>query len=198
MHALGIGYRRHIIPGVRKLALGLGNSSMLCPSCNCKNLPGDDVCKRCKQPLTPFNLPQPENQVERSLMYDQVKTLKQQTPVVIHHAANLGQAIALMYEANVGAILIVDDDGKLTGIFSERDLLKKIAGQTAAYAELPVTQFMTPRPESVSNTDTLNFVLQKMDAGGYRHVPVLEDGRPVGIISARDMLRFVTRLCRDA
>ncbi|MSU79167.1 MAG: CBS domain-containing protein [Gemmataceae bacterium] len=171
---------------------------MLCPSCNCKNLPGDDVCKRCKQPLTPFNLPQPENQVERSLMYDQVKTLKQHVPVTLAHTANLGQAIALMLESNVGAILIVDDAGKLVGIFSERDLLKKIAGQTTTYAELPVTQFMTPRPESVSNTDTLNFVLQKMDAGGYRHVPVLDDGRPVGIISARDMLRFMTRLCRDA
>jgi CBS domain-containing protein len=47
-------------------------------------------------------------------------------------------------------------------------------------------------------TDTLNFVLQKMDAGGYRHVPVVEAGKPVGIISARDMLRFLTRLCREA
>lgn len=171
---------------------------MLCPSCNCKNLPGDDVCKRCKQPLAPFNLPQPENQVERSLMYDQVKTLKQQAPVTLAQTANLGEAIAMMLEKNVGAILIVDEAGKLVGIFSERDLLKRIAGQTTSYADLPVTQFMTPRPESVSNTDTLNFVLQKMDAGGYRHVPVLDDGRPVGIISARDMLRFMTRLCRDA
>ena len=57
---------------------------------------------------------------------------------------------------------------------------------------------MTPRPECVKTTDTLNFVLQKMDAGGYRHVPVLQEGKPVSIISARDMLRFVTRLCRDA
>jgi len=171
---------------------------MICPSCCHKNLPGDDVCKHCKQPLTPFDLPTPENSVERSVMFDQVSTLKQNPPVTIGQSATIGDAMALMLSTNVGAILIVNDAGLLVGIFSERDLLKKIVGNVADYANLPITQFMTPRPESVSTTDTLNFVLQKMDAGGYRHVPVLEDGKPVSIISARDMLRFVTRLCREA
>ncbi|MSQ95416.1 MAG: CBS domain-containing protein [Gemmataceae bacterium] len=171
---------------------------MICPSCCQKNLPGDDVCRHCKQPLTSFDRPQPENQVERSLMYDQVKTLKQKPPVTMSHSATIGDAMALMVAANVGALLIVDEVGRLVGIFSERDLLKKIVGDVADYVNLPITQFMTPRPESVATTDTLNFVLQKMDAGGYRHVPVLENGKPVGIISARDMLRFLTRLCKEA
>ncbi len=171
---------------------------MICPSCCHKNLPGDDVCKQCKQPLTPFDAPTPDNPVERSVMYDQVKTLKQNPPVTIPQGATIGDTMALMLSTNVGAILVVDDDGHLTGIFSERDLLKKIVGNVADYEKLPITQFMTPRPESVQITDTLNFVLQKMDAGGYRHVPVLENGKPVSIISARDMLRFVTRLCKEA
>jgi CBS domain-containing protein len=171
---------------------------MICPSCCHKNLPGDDVCKHCKQPLTPFDLPTPENQVERSVMYDQVKTLKQNPPVTIGETATIGDAMALMVSANVGAILIVDDRGLLVGIFSERDMLKKTIASVANFQDLPITQFMTRRPETVSATDTLNFVLQKMDAGGYRHVPVLENGKPVGLISARDMLRFLTRLCRDA
>ncbi len=170
---------------------------MICPSCCHTNLPGDDVCKHCKQPLTPFDLPQPDNAVERSVMCDQVKTLKQNPPVKIAQSATVGEAIAVMVAENVGAILIVDSDGFLVGIFSERDLLKKIVGERTNYANLPITQFMTRRPECVKTTDTLNFVLQKMDAGGYRHVPVVQDGKPVGIISARDMLRFVTRLCRD-
>ena len=125
-------------------------------------------------------------------------SLKQNPPVTIAQSATIGDAIALMLSTNVGAILIVDGAGRLVGIFSERDLLKKIVGHVADYEKLPITQFMTPRPESVQTTDTLNFVLQKMDAGGYRHVPVLEDGKPVSIISARDMLRFVTRLCKEA
>jgi CBS domain-containing protein len=110
----------------------------------------------------------------------------------------IGEAMVLMVATNVGAILVIDDAGKLVGIFSERDLLKKIAGTVADYRSLPIQQFMTPRPDSVSATDTLNFVLQKMDAGGYRHVPVVENGKPVSLISARDMLRFLMRQCRDA
>ncbi len=171
---------------------------MICPSCCHNNLPGDEVCRHCKQSLTPFDLPQPENQVERSIMYDQVKSLKQHPPVIIEQTATIRDAMEMMTHTNVGAILIVDGQGHLIGIFSERDLLKKIVGVQADYENLPITQFMTPRPECVTTTDTLNFVLQKMDAGGYRHVPVLENGKPVSIISARDMLRFLTRLCKDA
>ena len=54
---------------------------------------------------------------------------------------------------------------------------------------------MTTRPAAVAAADTLDFVLHKMDGGGYRHVPVVNDGKPVGIISVRDMLRHITKLC---
>ena len=79
-------------------------------------------------------------------------------------------------------------------------LLADSAGTYMVRAEKPgwrtaVTPSLTFSPGEEKH---LNFVLQKMDAGGYRHVPVLEDGKPVSIISARDMLRFVTRLCKDA
>jgi CBS domain-containing protein len=147
--------------------------------------------------LTFFDLPHPENRLERSVMYDQVKSLKQHAPVVIPESATVGDALQLMTKSNVGALLVVDLQGQLVGIFSERDLLRKIADLQMSFGNLPITQFMTPRPESVLTSDTLNFVLQKMDAGGYRHVPVLEDGKPVGIISARDMLRFLTRMCKE-
>lgn len=170
---------------------------MICPSCCNKNLPGDDVCRRCKQPLTLFDLPQPENPVERSVMCDQVSTLKQTPPVTIHQSATVGDVVAKMLATNIGALLIVDDKGTLVGIFSERDLLKRVVGIVTDFDRLPITELMTPRPESVSQTDTLNFVLQKMDAGGYRHVPVVQDGKPVGIISARDMLKFLTRMCKE-
>ena len=128
---------------------------MICPSCCHKNLPGDDVCGRCKQPLTSFDVPQPENPVERSVMFDQVNTLKQNLPVTINVRATVGETVARMLETNVGAILIVDDAGLLVGIFSERDLLKKIVGIVSNYDGLPITQFVTPRPECVSTTDTL-------------------------------------------
>ena len=57
---------------------------------------------------------------------------------------------------------------------------------------------MTSQPETVTTSDTLDFVLHKMDVGGYRHLPVLNGERPAGVISVRDMLKHITRLCKDA
>ncbi len=101
-----------------------------------------------------------------------------------------------MLSHDIGTVLIVDDAGKLVGIFSERDLLTKVASSTLDHTTRPVSDFMTPNPETVRPTDTLAFVLHKMDCGGYRHLPVLEDGRPSGMISVRDMLRHITRMCK--
>ncbi len=102
-----------------------------------------------------------------------------------------------MLDGNVGAVLVVDTAGRLIGILSERDLLQKVAGIFESYADLPVSRFMTPRPETVAPTDPLNFALHKMDAGGYRHLPVVDDGRPTSVVSVRDMIRHITRLCRE-
>ena len=87
--------------------------------------------------------------------------------------------------------------GKLLGIFSERDLLTKVAGLHASFTDLTVQQFMTAQPETVTAKDTLAFALHKMDVGGYRHLPVLSEGIASGVISVRDMVRHMTQLCRE-
>jgi CBS domain-containing protein len=102
-----------------------------------------------------------------------------------------------MLTRNIGALLIVADSGKLLGIFSERDLLTKVAGTEANYATRPVREYMTPNPVTVKQTDSLGFALHKMDVGGYRHLPVIKDGQVLGMISVRDMLRHITQLCKD-
>jgi CBS domain-containing protein len=103
-----------------------------------------------------------------------------------------------MLGPGVGALLIVDDNGKLVGILSERDLMTKAADEQAAFRTLQVRQFMTPNPETVKADDSLAFALHKMDIGGYRHLPVVSEGRPQGIVSVRDMLHHITRLCKDS
>ena len=102
-----------------------------------------------------------------------------------------------MLEKDVGALLVVDEAGTLLGIFSERDLLKRVAADFDRLKDSPVSNFMTPKPEAVTVEDTLAFAVHKMDVGGYRHLPVLSAGRPSGVISARDLLRHITRLCKE-
>ena len=102
-----------------------------------------------------------------------------------------------MLDEDVGTVLVVDDDGTLAGIFSERDLLMRVPDEVARSGDEPLAEFMTPNPETVRPDDTLAFALHKMDVGGYRHLPVVAEGKPVGVISVRDMLRHITRMCAD-
>jgi CBS domain-containing protein len=170
---------------------------MICPNCGWDNLPGNEGCTNCRQDLTPLDRPAPANRVERSLMEDQVQSVKSLAPpIAVKPRTTVREAIAVMLERDIGALLVVDEEGALQGIFSERDLLEKVAGPCENY-DRPVLDFMTAKPASVARTNSLAVVLGKMDAGGYRHLPVVEGGKPVGVVSVRDMLRHITKLCRD-
>jgi CBS domain-containing protein len=169
---------------------------MICPNCGHDNLPGSEQCEDCQQDLTQLDLPRAQDRVERSLMEDPISTtLQPRQPVTLPPTATVADAIQTMLAVNIGAILVVDGQGRVLGMFSERDLLKKVAGLVPDYASRPISEFMTPGPETVRPSDTLAFVLHKMDVGGYRHLPVLHEGKPIAMISVRDMLRHVTNLC---
>ena len=170
---------------------------MICPHCGDDNLPGSEQCANCHNDLTQLDRPTAQDRVERSLMDDPVRALKPRTPVTLPQTATVGQAIETMLANNLGALLVVDEAGRLVGILSERDLLTKVAGIHEDYAARPVREFMTPGPETVREDDTLAFALHKMDVGGYRHVPVVKDGQPLGMLSVRDMLRHITKLCKN-
>ena len=169
---------------------------MICPHCGYDNLPGSEECSHCLMDLTQLDRPVAHTRIERSLMEDPVSLLQPKKPITVGPNVTVRETIQIMLDRDIGALLVVGADGKLLGIVSERDLLTKVAGIHEPFAELPVKQFMTPDPETVTATDTLAFALHKMDVGGYRHLPVLKDGLPVGCISVRDMLRHITWLCK--
>jgi signal-transduction protein with cAMP-binding, CBS, and nucleotidyltransferase domain len=169
---------------------------MICPTCGWDNLPGNEECVNCQQDLTPLDRPMAQNCVERSLMEDEVKGLRPRKAITCRPQMPIQAAIQAMLASDIGTLLVTDDDGKLLGIFSERDLLTKLMGVHQNYTHLCVGDFMTPNPETVGIHDTLNFALHKMDGGGYRHLPVVDQGKPLGVVSVRDMLRHIVRLCK--
>ncbi len=170
---------------------------MICPNCGHDNLPGSEECAECLQDLTHLDRPVGHDRIERSLMEDQVRALQPARPVTVQATATLRQAIQKMIDNNLGALLVTGEGGRLEGIFTERDVLLRIVGLRDLYEDLPVSLFMTPNPESVALDDKLAFALSKMDGGDYRHLPVLHEGKPAGVISVRDMLRYVSAMCRD-
>jgi CBS domain-containing protein len=100
--------------------------------------------------------------------------------------------LKLLVDRSIGCVLVVDG-GKLAGIFSERDALLRLNVDAQALGHEPVSKYMTSPVESLGLEDRIAFSLHKMDIGGYRHIPILgEDGQPCGVISIRDILRYMT------
>jgi CBS domain-containing protein len=79
------------------------------------------------------------------------------------------------------------------GIFSERDALRKLGARAAEQSGRPVSELMTPNPQTLVADAKIAFAVHRMDLGGYRHVPIVDQqGELTGIISARDILRHLT------
>ena len=107
--------------------------------------------------------------------------------VSVEPGASLLDAARAMAEAGVGSVLVVSG-GRLAGIFTERDLVRAVA--SGASLGERVESFMTREPVTVKPDDPLPLAASKMVEGGFRHLPVVdEDGRPIGVVSVRDVLR---------
>jgi CBS domain-containing protein len=176
-----------------KFILQPSSLRMICPRCGTDNLPGSDECSRCLFDLGPLDQPVGQDRVDNSLLTDLVAVLPLRPPVTVPPETPVVEVIRRMIDERVGALLVVDPAGALLGIFSERDLLLKVVGRAADQAA--VANFMTARPETIAPHDTLALALHKMDVGSYRHLPVVAAGKPLGVISVRNLLRHVTSLC---
>jgi len=91
-----------------------------------------------------------------------------------------------MAERHIGAVL-VGQDGKLQGIFTERDLLTRVVARDRDPGSTALGDVMTANPDTVGPNDLASLALERMRTSGYRHVPVVENGAVVGIVSLRDL-----------
>ncbi|MCL4768269.1 MAG: CBS domain-containing protein [Hyphomicrobiaceae bacterium] len=89
----------------------------------------------------------------------------------------------------IGAIVIVGANGAVGGIISERDIIRAVAERGAASLQQPVSEFMTRQVVICSEADTLDQLMATMTAGRFRHIPVVEDGALVGIVSIGDVVK---------
>ena len=102
-------------------------------------------------------------------------------------AITVSEAARLMREKRVGAVAVVEE-GQLVGIFTERDALFRIVAEGRDPQTVRLAEVMTHDPKTIHPDKPFADALHIMYEGGFRHVPVVEDSRPIGIISARDAL----------
>ena len=100
--------------------------------------------------------------------------------------ATLGEAAAKMAERGVGAVVVLEGE-KIVAILTERDVMKAVAAGQDGSAS--VTDWMTRHPDTIEPDDTTDHAASLMIHGGFRHLPVVEGGKVVGIVSIRDLMR---------
>ena len=111
-----------------------------------------------------------------------------QTVVTARADTSVRTAAVTMATHKVGAILVVDPGGALSGLFTERDVLNRVVARSLDPDTTPLSAVMTTNLQTASPDKPLAHALHLMFEGGFRHVPVVEDGKPIGMVSARNAL----------
>jgi CBS domain-containing protein len=126
----------------------------------------------------------------RNLKIDSVSRLTPTAPWHVRPQQTVAEAVDVMRQQRVGCVLVCNDR-RLVGILTERDLMRRVlaAGKPLT---LPVNDCMTPNPVSVHTKDPISTAVRRMDEGGYRHLPVVDEGgRPVGVLSVKRIVHYL-------
>jgi len=102
---------------------------------------------------------------------------------------SIREAVRLLAERRIGAVVVADASRHILGIVSERDIVRAMARSGAEGLDGEVGSIMTAKVVTCTETDTIHFVMERMTEGRFRHLPVVEDGRLAGIISIGDVVK---------
>ena len=115
------------------------------------------------------------------------QVIEGQHPVTAPAGTSVCEAARLMKQHNVGALMVLDDE-KLAGVFTERDALFRVLAEERSATSTALADVMTRNPQTIHPDSGFTHALQMMHEGGFRHLPVVEEGRLIGIVSVRDAL----------
>jgi CBS domain-containing protein len=132
---------------------------------------------------------------DAALLREPLNALPVQRAITLSPNASVTDAIRAMQREHRGCVLVTDDGtarSKLIGIFTERDVLRRIVDRGKNPATLPLDAVMTANPEVLALSGTIAHALNKMSVGGFRHVPVVDENHhPVFVVSVRDIVEFL-------
>ena len=108
----------------------------------------------------------------------------------IEPTADLASAVKLLAARRIGALVVTSSEREIAGIVSERDIIRVLAEFGAAALEQPVGQVMTRKVVTCTRADTMSSIMELMTAGKFRHLPVVEGNKLIGIISIGDVVKY--------
>ena len=135
-----------------------------------------------------------EQRLGDAILNSPLATLEPKPAVTVSADTTIREAIAVMLDSSIGAVLVLDDRGHVGGIFTERDVLRKVAASSIDTSTC-VSEVMTRDPESLGLDDGIAFALNRMILGGFRHIPIVDDaGAPLAVLSLREVVAFIVSL----
>jgi CBS domain-containing protein len=157
---------------------------MHCPVCGVENLLGAEVCDNCGADLAGHDVPQATTTFHGRLLGEHLDELGAPPPLTVEPDTRADVAIERMHAAEADCVLVTEA-GRLVGIFTDRDAVVKAAG--TRLDAFHVSDFMTSDPVVLRPDDPIAIAIHKMAVGGFRHIPIVDDGRPTGVVTARDV-----------
>ncbi len=122
-------------------------------------------------------------------MTSPLEKLPLKKPLVLSPGATVARAIDLMRDRHEGCVFVEDAEGELVGVLTERDVSTRVASPGRDPEQTRLDDVMTPSPVVLQKQDPLAWALHRMGVDGHRHLPVLDDGRLVGFLSVRTVLK---------
>ena len=130
-------------------------------------------------------------ELARNLKTESVSRLQPTPPWRVRPDQTVAEAVALMRQQRVGCVLVCQGDDQLVGLFTERDLMRRVLAAGLPLC-VPVGSCMTRNPVVVLPNEPLGAALRRMEEGGYRHLPVVDQaGRPLGVLSVKRIVHYL-------
>ena len=125
----------------------------------------------------------------RNLKIESVSRLHPNPPLQLHPSQSVSEAIGLMRKDKVGCVLVCADD-RIIGIFTERDLLRRVLA-VGKPLTTPIGECMTPNPVCVQSKEPIGNAVRRMEEGGYRHLPIVDNDKPMGVLSVKRIVHYL-------
>jgi CBS domain-containing protein len=137
--------------------------------------------------------------LEGALLSDTVKLLAPNEPIRCTVETLVHDALTQMAEKRRAAVVIVDEAGRLIGIFTERDLLRRVAVPGRDPRQTRLGAVMTPNPEVLAPEDLIAYAINRLHNASYRTIPLVDrDGKPIGIMTVNDIVQWLANLFPEA
>ena len=137
--------------------------------------------------------------LQGALLSDRVELLAPSEPIKLPGEATVQEAIETMVAHRRSAMVVVDPEGRLVGIFTDRDVLTRVAAQRRDPERTRLDEVMTRDPDALFPDDRICYAVNRMTSMGYRTVPLVDaDRRPIGIVTVNDVVRWLAELFPEA